>query len=222
MKAIAQWFKDAWNLPWSLKAPFLGVLAVVFALLVTVSVIIATGGDDNTAVSGVARGPTQTATAEPALTAQPTATPEPTPKPEPSTTPSATPEPPPPAPPPALTAPTTPPPPPPPPTTPQPTAKPSPAPEPTPLIQADEAIAIALNWIIDTNDAYYLGGNQLYWPQIWLQAGTCEGAWDSSVWNIACNYFGPHTAYGRSSGVIHLLVFETTLTVTWGNPKFTD
>ncbi len=44
LSAIAQWFRDAWNLPWSLKAPFLGVLAVVFALLVTVTLIVAVDG----------------------------------------------------------------------------------------------------------------------------------------------------------------------------------
>ncbi len=106
--------------------------------------------------------------------------------------------------------------------TPTPTPTAPPPPEPTPFIQADEALAIAFNWIIDTEDAYWLGGNQLYWPYIWLQADECEAAWDSGIWKIACNYNGPHLPSGQSRGVIHLLVFETTLTVTWGNPQFTD
>lgn len=93
MEAIAQWLRDAWNLPWRLKGPFLALSVAVVALLVTVSIIIATGGDDNTAVSGVVQEPTQTATAEP--TSTPTSTPAPTPVPTPVPTP--TPPPPPPA-----------------------------------------------------------------------------------------------------------------------------
>jgi len=63
--AIAQWFRDAWNLPWSLKAPFLGVLAVVFALLVTVTLIVAVdGGDSNTAVSSAVQPPRPTGSSE--------------------------------------------------------------------------------------------------------------------------------------------------------------
>ena len=48
MKAIAQWFWDAWNLPWNLEGPFLALSVVVVSLLVTVNAIIAMGGGDNT------------------------------------------------------------------------------------------------------------------------------------------------------------------------------
>ena len=107
MRAIAQWFRDAWSLPWSLKGPFLALSVAVLALVVTVSVIIATsGGSGKTAISGVVQGPTPTATPTPTPTPAPTPTPTPTPTPSPTPPPPPAPPlpPPPPAPDPALTA----------------------------------------------------------------------------------------------------------------------
>ena len=120
--AVAQWFRDVWNLPWKLKGPFLALVVVVLAVLATVSIISATGGNDS-AVLEVVREPTPTVTAKP--TSTPTPKPTPTPAPTPSPTPAL------PSAPPAQAPPAPPP------------APPPPPPSPTPSMSATEAIALA-------------------------------------------------------------------------------
>ena len=71
LSAIAQWFRDAWNLPWKWKGPFLALSVVVLAAVATVSIIMATGGDD-TAVLKEVQAPT--------ATAEPTSAPMPIPR----------------------------------------------------------------------------------------------------------------------------------------------
>lgn len=77
--SVVQWFRDAWGLPWKLKAPFLALSVGVTALIATASILIATGWNDNTAVSGVFQAPTPTATS--GVTPTPAQTPTPTPHP---------------------------------------------------------------------------------------------------------------------------------------------
>jgi hypothetical protein len=77
------WLKAIWNLPWNLKGPFLGVMAVVIVLAVTTTVIIATAGDGGTGDSEAAQAPRPMASSE--------ASPAPTPSPKP-TPPTLTPE----------------------------------------------------------------------------------------------------------------------------------
>ena len=92
---VAQWFREAWSLPWSLKGPFLGALAVLVALVAVVAVLAFPGeGGGDGAVSGAVQAPTPTATAEPTSTASPTPTPSPSPVPD-SAPPSRPPPPPP-------------------------------------------------------------------------------------------------------------------------------
>ena len=81
---VAQWFRDAWSLPWSLKGPFLGVLTLLLTLVAVVAVLAFPGeGGGDGAVGGAVRVPTPSATAEPTSTASPTPTPSPSPIPDP-------------------------------------------------------------------------------------------------------------------------------------------
>ncbi len=103
------WLREAWNLPWRLKGPFIGVVAALVIALVVV--VLAGGGDGSPGVSGVLGTPTPSAgvvaglggvdgldagtstlTPPPIPTAVSTSTP--TPQPSPTSTPTATPPPP--------------------------------------------------------------------------------------------------------------------------------
>ena len=82
-RAVAQWFRDAWNLPWRMKGPLLGALSVLIVLFTASGLILATGGGSATEVSDVvqAPSPTHSPTANPTPQPTPTATPQPSPSP---------------------------------------------------------------------------------------------------------------------------------------------
>lgn len=83
---LFRWVEKTWNLPWRLKGAFLGAPILVIALAVTLSVVVATGGDGGSAEGGVAQAPSPAATITPSPTSTPT--PKPTAKPMSSPTPA--------------------------------------------------------------------------------------------------------------------------------------
>lgn len=88
LSEVSRRVKQAWNLPWRLKGPPLGVLV---ALLIASAVVVSVGrGDDDTEGAEVVSAPTPTATSphrtKPTLTASPAPTPAPTPAPPPAPT----------------------------------------------------------------------------------------------------------------------------------------
>lgn len=85
VEKLRQLWERFWALPRLWKGSVSGGAIVVFVALI-VGVVLATGGDDNTAVSGVVRGPTPTA-----QKATPTRVPAPTPNPTPTVVPSPNP-----------------------------------------------------------------------------------------------------------------------------------
>ena len=83
LPGVRKWFRDAWDLPWSLKGPFLGVLSILAGLLAVLGIVLAmNGGSNDTTVSGAVQAPT--AAAPRVSTPTPTATPLPTPSPTPT------------------------------------------------------------------------------------------------------------------------------------------
>ncbi len=80
LSAVAQWFRDAWNLPWRLKGPSLGLLGALVAALAVAGVVLGNSGDNgSTAVRGATKAPELALTPTPTPIPTVTLTPSPTP-----------------------------------------------------------------------------------------------------------------------------------------------
>lgn len=127
-------------------------------------------------------------------------------------------------------------PPPPPPAVPPPSLPPAPTspPEPTPLLQAGEAKALAMDWLVELGGEW-VGSSGILLPPgtlgIFLASvllvDTCTNSWEDGRWTISCEIYAgcfgwPDACRTTYAGIAHIWVYETTLTVTWAEPALTD
>lgn len=206
LSAIAQWFKDAWNLPWSLKGPFIGVFAILITLLIAGGLILASNGEGDTEVSEVVRTPAPTSSPASTPTPEPTRTATPKPTPAPTTTPIPAPPAAQPPPPPVQQPPPPEPTPPPPPPTPPP---PPPPPPPTPILSESVAVALVNTYIFEHSISSLPFG-----------CGDYSASWEPGIWHLTCRHTSDPCALrgGTCPTTVEVgfLVFEDTREVIFG------
>ena len=116
--------------------------------------------------------------------------------------------------------------PPPPPEPPPPPPEPPPPPPPTPVISGDEAKALAFDWLVQQGAEWGAGlvlpkdTLGIWWGTVRVNTNACSTIWGSGRWAVSCE-FHVCNMFGCDQGVIHMWVYEATLTVTWAEPATT-
>ena len=103
---------------------------------------------------------------------------------------------------------------------------PPPPPPPTPVISGDEAKALAFDWLVQQGAEWGAGlvlpkdTLGIWWGTVRVNTNACSTIWGSGRWAVSCE-FHVCNMFGCDQGVIHMWVYEATLTVTWAEPATT-
>lgn len=94
-------------------------------------------------------------------------------------------------------------------------------PEPTPLLQSGEAVALAMNWLVEqgaewqSSTTIYLPHGMLTFLEWWLDVPGCATEWTDGRWTISCPLTGSGLLFPQPHSMAYLWVYETTTTVAW-------